>query len=129
LKIIFIDSSSIILDTLQMLMKNFSDSFDTSFYQNPADIVNMIELGSLEFDILFSEIIFKNLDGINLIKRVKESKKFKEKRVAIITKEYNKERLNTLNSFGVNDIFTKSIYSDHLEIFLSDVIAREIKVI
>jgi len=129
LKIIFLDDSNIVLETLQMLMDNVTDAIDTFFYKDAKEILKLLELDNLEFDILFSEILFNNLDGMNLITIIKENPKFKDKKVVIITKENDKKKIDALKYLGIKEVFTKSIYSNHLEVFLNNIIRQEMRVL
>jgi len=129
LKIIFLDDSNIVLETLQMLMNNVTDTIDTFFYKDAKEILKLLELDNLEFDILFSEILFNNLDGMNLITVIKENPKFKDKKVVIITKENDKKKIAALKYLGIKEVFTKSIYSNHLEVFLNNIIRQEMRVL
>lgn len=129
MKIIFLDDSNIVLETLQMLMDNVTDAIDTFFYKDAKEILKLLELDNLEFDILFSEILFNNLDGMNLITIIKENPKFKDKKVVIITKENDKKKIDALKYLGIKEVFTKSIYSNHLEVFLNNIIRQEMRVL
>ena len=86
MKIIFLDNSQVVLETLRMLMKNFDSTIETHFYSQTKEIEKRIESQTLEFDILFSELIFYDTVGIALITAIKEHPKYKDKKVSIITK-------------------------------------------
>lgn len=122
IKIVFLDGSQIVLNTLEMVMKNFLDEFDTFFCHDPVHFISQLEDEKFEFDILFCEVLFNSFCIKELFKKIRSSKKYAHVKIAIITKEYDEDKLIYLNEYGIEDIFIKSIESDHVENFLKSMI-------
>ncbi|QOY55307.1 response regulator [Candidatus Sulfurimonas marisnigri] len=126
MKIIFIDDSTIVLDTLKSLVLEMIDSkiIVCDFFTDSISIKKMIEEESLEYDLMFIDINMPIITGYDLAKTAKKIKKYKYKPIIAITSEYTSEAKEDGKKAGIDGWFIKSITQDSLQLSIVNAIKQ-----
>ena len=117
MKIIFVDDSTIVLETLKSLVLDMIDSkmIVCDFISDSASVKKMIENETLEYDLMFVDINMPLVSGYDLAKSAKEIAKYKYKSIIAITSEFTDESKEVGEKAGIDGWFIKSIKQDSLQ--------------
>ena len=126
MKIIFVDDSTIVLETLKSLVLEMIDSnmIECEFLNNSQKVKDMIENESLEYDLMFVDINMPNVMGYDLAKAAKKIQKYKYKSIIAITSEFTDEAKTVGKESGIDGWFIKSITQDSLQSSIVDSIKQ-----
>ena len=126
MKIIFVDDSSIVLDTLKSLVQDMIDSkmIECRFEASSSDVKKMIENETLEYDLMFVDINMPNTTGFELASFAKSIAKYRYKTIVAITSEFTNEAKKHGRESGIDGWFMKSITQDSLQSSIVDVIKQ-----
>ncbi len=90
---------------------------------NGADALKLIENAGRHYDVVFSDVSMPNMNGFELLKRVKRQARFKDLPVIMLTSEHRQEDLAMgqrlgctyymLKPFGVDELH-KALNAAHL---------------
>ena len=78
MKIVFVDDSDIVLETLKSLVLEMIDAkmIECEFLDDSSKVKQMIEDEALEYDLMFVDINMPNISGYDLAKCAKEIEKY-----------------------------------------------------
>jgi len=126
MKIIFVDDSKIVLETLKSLVLEIVESkmIKCEFLNDSLIVKKMLENESLEYDLMFVDINMPNVTGYELAKTAKNIQKYKYKSIIAITSEYTEEAKELGNKFGIDGWFLKTITQDSLQLSIVDTIKK-----
>ncbi len=126
MKIIFVDDSTIVLQTLKSLVSEMIESkiIKFEFINDSLSVKKMIEDETLEYDLLFVDINMPNVTGYELAKAAKSKQKYKYKSIIAITSEFTDEAKEIGKEFGIDGWFIKSITQDSLQSSIVDTIKK-----
>ena len=124
MKIVFIDNSTIVLDTLKLLVAEIIDSkmIDCEFLSDSNEVKKMIESETIEYDLLFLETNLCDVTGYEIAISAKKTNKYKDKPIVAITTEYTKEAQEIGEKAGIQAWLIKSIVQDNLQQSLNEII-------
>jgi len=124
MKIVFIDNSTIVLDTLKVLVAEIIDSMviDCQFFSDSNEVKKMIEDEVLEYDLLFLDTKLLDVTGYEIAILAKKINKYKDKPIVAITTEYTQEAQEMGKRIGIQGWLVKSIVEDNLQSSLCEII-------
>jgi CheY-like chemotaxis protein len=108
-KLVFIDDSSVILKTLDLILKDLveEENIEYKTFNDPFELLDQLESGELDFDLLFVDIYMPTLDGYELTKKIREMERHKYKPIIALTTEVSKDSKVKGKSAGLNGWITK----------------------
>jgi len=126
MKIIFVDDSAIVLETLKSLVLDMINSkmITCDFINDSTLVKKMIEDETLDYDLMFVDIDMPNVTGYDLAKSAKQTKKYLYKPIIAITSKFNDESKKFGKEVGIDGWFIKTISQDSLQSSISDVIKQ-----
>lgn len=126
MKIIFVDDSNIVLESLKSLVLDMIDSkmIECDFIINSEDVKKMIEDETLEYDLMFVDIDMPKVTGYDLAKTAKNMQKYKYKPIIAITSRFNDESKKLGIESGIDGWFIKTISEDSLQSSISNIIKQ-----
>lgn len=129
MKVIFVDDSKIVLETLKSLVLEMIESnlIECEFYSSSLDVKERLEKESLEYDLMFVDINMPNITGYDLASVAKSIVKYKFKPIIAITSQYTQEAREKGNESGIDGWFIKSITQDYLQSSIADTIKKLMK--
>lgn len=115
-KVILVDDSKTILATAEMAVENLVASNTISFktYLNPAELLEALESGNEDYDMLISDINMPQLNGLDLAAKLKANVVFKNKPILILTTESSADMKAKGKSIGVTGWLVKPFSNEKL---------------
>ena len=125
-KIVFIDSSKTVLMNIENYLKDFvsSDIIKIRFYENPEHFIEYAQKDS-RFDIIFTAINMAEMNGIEMIKKVKEVNNLTNVKIIALTTENNLEIQKFAKQNGFYGWLTKPFSMNKLTSVISNLIKEE----
>ncbi len=113
---ILVDDSKTILATAEMAVEDLVDNGTISFntYLNPAELLESLENGSEDYDMLISDINMPQLNGLDLAAKLKANAAFKNKPILILTTESSAEMKAKGKAIGVTGWLVKPFSNEKL---------------
>ncbi len=126
MKIIFVDDSNVVLETLKALVLEMIDSkmITCKFFNNSLHVKKMLEEESLEYDIMFTDIDMPDVDGYQLAASAKKINKYRYKSIIAITSRFTDESKELGRKAGIDGWFIKSIAQDSLQSSIVETIKK-----
>jgi len=126
MKVVFVDDSTIVLDTLKSLVIEMIEdgSIECEFLSNSAKVKKMIKKETLEYDLMFVDINMPEVSGYDLAKSAKKRDKYQYKPIIAITSEFTDEAKELGKKSGIDGWFIKSITQDSLQSSIVDAIKQ-----
>jgi len=117
MKIIFLDNSTIVLQTLKTLVLELIENkeIECEFIDDERHLYRALQEQTLEFEILFSEITLQNISGYEVAKYARTIEKYQDKRIVAITTLFKDEEKQKGLDIGIDAWFVKSITQDSLQ--------------
>ena len=115
-KVILVDDSKTILATAQMAMDELESSGQVTLttYLNPAELLDMLQSGQEDYDMLISDINMPQLNGLDLAQTLKQDPAFKHKPILILTTESSAEMKAQGKAIGVTGWLVKPFSNEKL---------------
>jgi len=126
MKIIFVDDSTIVLETLKSLVLEIVESkmIKCEFINDSLIVKKMLENETLEYDLMFVDINMPNVTGYELANVAKNIQKYRYKSIIAITSEFTDEARAVGEKSGIDGWFIKSITQDSLQSSIVDTIKK-----
>lgn len=123
-KVILVDDSKTILATAEMAVEDLVSSGAIEFitYLNPAELLDALESGSENYDMLISDINMPQLNGLDLAAKLKANASFKNKPILILTTESSAEMKSRGKAIGVTGWLVKPFSNEKLNKAISMVL-------
>ena len=114
--VIIVDDSKTILATAQMAVDELESSgaIELKSYLNPAELLEDLESGNVDYDMLISDINMPQLNGLDLSEKLKANPKFKNKPILILTTESSAEMKAKGKAIGVTGWLVKPFSNEKL---------------
>lgn len=114
LKIMIVDDDELSLEMMETLLE-FND-FDPFKIKNPKDALELLK--KEKFDVLISDYMMPGMNGLNLIKKIRE---FDNDVIVLFTTAYVRDIFeDSIHTLGVRKLFTKPVNVDELLKYLDD---------
>lgn len=115
-KLILVDDSKTILATAAMAIEELelSGAVSMKTYLNPAELLENLQNGNEDYDMLISDINMPQLNGLDLATTLKRDPKFKNKPILILTTESSAEMKARGKEIGVTGWLVKPFSNEKL---------------
>lgn len=115
-KVILVDDSKTILATATMAMEELEESGVVSMktYLNPAELLRDLQSGTVDYDMLISDINMPQLNGLDLAQTLKQDPVFKNKPILILTTESSADMKAKGKAIGVTGWLVKPFSNEKL---------------
>ena len=115
-RVILVDDSKTILATAEMAVEDLVNTDTISFttYLNPAELLEALESGNEDYDMLISDINMPQLNGLDLAQKLKTNEAFKNKPILILTTESSAEMKSKGKAIGVTRWLVKPFSNEKL---------------
>jgi two-component system chemotaxis response regulator CheY len=115
-RVILVDDSKTILATAEMAVEDLVNTDTISFttYLNPAELLEALESGSEDYDMLISDINMPQLNGLDLAAKLKANEGFKNKPILILTTESSADMKAKGKAIGVTGWLVKPFSNEKL---------------
>jgi two-component system chemotaxis response regulator CheY len=123
-RVILVDDSKTILATAEMAVEDLVNTDTISFttYLNPAELLEALESGNEDYDMLISDINMPQLNGLDLAAQLKANANFKNKPILILTTESSAEMKAKGKAIGVTGWLVKPFSNEKLNKAISMVL-------
>lgn len=105
-KIAIVDDEQEILNILNNFLSR-REELEVETFSNPEAALSSLLSG--KYDLIISDIMMPNLDGVELLKKIKE--KNKSQKVIMMTAYSTENRIIECDEYGVDDYITKPFIS------------------
>ncbi|ABB44248.1 response regulator receiver domain protein (CheY-like) [Sulfurimonas denitrificans DSM 1251] len=123
-KVVFVDDSKAVLASVELaveeLVANGSISFDT--YSNPAEFLEKVTSGSVDYDLLFTDINMPQMSGLELSKKLKDIASIRQKPILALTTENSTEIKQTGKDIGIAGWVVKPFSNDKIVLAIKKVL-------
>jgi two-component system chemotaxis response regulator CheY len=104
-RVVLVDDSSVIHIQIEMIFKEMVESGIISLngYLNPLEFLEGVKSGNIDFDLIITDINMPQMNGLDLVKSIKEVSGYERKPVLIMTTETDQSliaRAKELNVTG-----------------------------
>ncbi|MBL0708490.1 MAG: response regulator [Sulfurimonas sp.] len=115
-RVILVDDSKTILATAEMAVEDLVNTDTISFttYLNPAELLEALESGAEDYDMLISDINMPQLNGLDLSAKLKANAAFKNKPILILTTESSADMKAKGKAIGVTGWLVKPFSNEKL---------------
>lgn len=115
--IIFVDDSRTVLATARMTFEDLEQEGELNILtrSNPLTFLEELESGSIDFDLLVSDINMPEMNGLDMVRRVKEMEEFKTRPIVMLTTEDSAEMKAKGKGIGVSGWIVKPMNTVRLQ--------------
>jgi len=115
-RVILVDDSRAIIATAELALEGIISSGDIEFksYLNPMELLEALQNGSENFDLLISDVNMPQLNGLDLARQIKADARYATKPIIILTTESSNEMKMTGKEIGVTGWMVKPFSDDKL---------------
>ncbi len=116
-RVILVDDSRTILATAQMALEDLiaNDTISFTTYLNPTELLDALESGNEDYDMLISDINMPQLNGLDLAEKLKTNASFKNKPILILTTESSAQMKARGKAIGVTGWLVKPFSNEKLK--------------
>jgi two-component system chemotaxis response regulator CheY len=115
-RVILVDDSRAIVATAELALEGIINSGEIEFksYLNPMELLEALQNGSENFDLLISDVNMPQLNGLDLSRQIKADARYATKPIIILTTESSNEMKMTGKEIGVTGWMVKPFSEDKL---------------
>lgn len=115
-KVIIVDDSKTVVATAEMALEDLvaKDMIQFAGYLNPVELLQDLQSGAADFDLLISDVNMPQMNGLDLASRIKADPKFKNKPILILTTESSAEMKQKGKELGVTGWMVKPFSDEKL---------------
>ncbi|MDD2356414.1 MAG: response regulator [Thiovulaceae bacterium] len=115
-KVIIVDDSRAVVATAELALDEMINSGVIEFksYLNPMELLDALQNGSEDFDLLISDVNMPQLNGLDLARSIKSDERYKNKPIIILTTESSNEMKMTGKEIGVTGWMVKPFSDEKL---------------
>jgi two-component system chemotaxis response regulator CheY len=88
-KVVFVDDSKTVLASVEVGLEDMVNAgqIEIVTFSNPLDFLELVNAGSIDFDLMFVDINMPEMNGIDLVLEMKKIDTYKSKPVLVLTTE------------------------------------------
>lgn len=115
-RVIIVDDSRAIVATAELALEEMiaSGTIDFKSYLNPMELLEALQNGSENFDLLITDVNMPQLNGLDLAKAIKADDRHKTKPILVLTTESSNEMKMAGKEIGVTGWMVKPFSDDKL---------------
>ncbi|MDP1784281.1 MAG: response regulator [Sulfuricurvum sp.] len=108
-RVIIVDDSRAVVATAELALDEMISSGLIEFksYLNPAELLEALQNGTENFDLLISDVNMPQLNGLDLARAIKADDRYKTKPIIILTTESSNEMKMAGKEIGVTGWMVK----------------------
>jgi two-component system chemotaxis response regulator CheY len=102
-KVVFVDDSKAVLASVELAVEELVNNKSIVFYtfSNPAEFLEKIKAGEIEYDMLFTDINMPQMTGLELAKSLKSIDSLRQKPILALTTENSAEMKQAGKEIGI----------------------------
>ncbi|ADU66326.1 response regulator [Desulfurispirillum indicum] len=114
--VILVDDSRTILASAELALEDIIQAGQIHFltYSNPQQFLDEVFAGSVDYDLLISDINMPQVSGLEVSARLKQDPRFKSKPILILTTESSAEMKEKGKAIGVTGWMVKPFSDEKL---------------
>ncbi|WP_304543407.1 response regulator [Sulfurimonas microaerophilic] len=115
-KVIIVDDSRAVIATAELALDEIIGSGLIEFksYLNPLELLEALQNGTEDFDLLISDVNMPQLNGLELSRQIKADARYANKPIIILTTESSNEMKMTGKEIGVTGWMVKPFNNEKL---------------
>lgn len=115
--IVFVDDSRTVLATAKMTFEELEAEGKITILtrNNPKAFLEELEAGNIDFDLLVSDVNMPEINGLEMVRRIKQMERFKTRPVVMLTTEDSIEIKAEGKSIGVSGWMVKPMNTVRLQ--------------
>lgn len=115
-RVLFVDDSKTVLATVELAVADMVDEglITSGFYSEPVDFFEKIVNGEETYDLLFVDINMPKLNGLELVKKIKDIEEYRQKPILVLTTENSNEMKQKGKELGVTGWIVKPFVDDKI---------------
>ncbi|MDD5156514.1 response regulator [Sulfurimonas sp.] len=115
-RVIIVDDSKAVIATAELALEEMISSRAIEFisYLNPAQLLEALQNGSENFDLLISDVNMPQMNGLDLSRAIKADERYKTKPIIILTTESSNEIKMMGKEIGVTGWMVKPFSDEKL---------------
>jgi len=115
--IVFVDDSKTVLATARMTFEELEEEGKINIitHNNPVVFLQELEEGKIDFDLLVSDVNMPEMNGMEMVRKVKQMDRFKTRPVVMLTTEDSAEMKAEGKSIGVSGWMVKPMNTVRLQ--------------
>jgi two-component system chemotaxis response regulator CheY len=115
-KVIIVDDSRAVIATAELALDEMISSGTIEFksYLNPLELLEALQNGSENFDLLISDVNMPQLNGLDLSRKIKADDRYKNKPIIILTTESSSDLKMVGKEIGVTGWMVKPFSDEKL---------------
>lgn len=116
-RVIIVDDSRAVIATAELALEGMINSGVIEFksYLNPAELLEALQNGSENFDLLISDVNMPQMNGLDLARAVKADARYATKPILILTTESSEEMKMAGKQIGVTGWMVKPFTDEKLQ--------------
>ena len=115
-RVIIVDDSRAVVATAELALEEMISSGVIEFksYLNPVELLEALQGGVENFDLLISDVNMPQLNGLDLVRSIKSDARYKTKPIIILTTESSNELKMAGKEIGVTGWMVKPFSDEKL---------------
>lgn len=115
-KVVIVDDSKTIIATAEMAVEDLVSSglIEFTSFINPEELLAAAQGGTLDYDLLITDINMPQMNGLDLSTHLKSMEKFKNKPILVLTTESSAEMKAKGKAIGVTGWMVKPFDGEKL---------------
>lgn len=116
-RVLIVDDSRAVIATAELALEGMIDSGTIEFksYLNPTELLDALQSGSENFDLLISDVNMPQMNGLDLARAIKADERYKTKPILILTTESSDEMKMAGKEIGVTGWMVKPFTDEKLQ--------------
>lgn len=115
-RVIIVDDSRAVVATAELALEEMINSGTIEFksYLNPMELLEALQSGTENFDLLISDVNMPQLNGLDLSRSIKADDRYKNKPIIILTTESSNDLKMVGKEIGVTGWMVKPFSDEKL---------------
>ena len=115
-RVIIVDDSRAVVATAELALEEMINSGTIEFksYLNPVELLDALQGGNENFDLLISDVNMPQMNGLDLSRAIKSDERYKNKPIIILTTESSNDMKMLGKEIGVTGWMVKPFSDDKL---------------
>jgi len=124
-KVVIVDDSKAVIGMVDLALTDLREAgaIDFAVYQNPLDVVALIEAGNFDFDLMFCDVNMPQMSGYELVQNVKGCAKVASKPILMLTTEAGADSKETAKKLGVTGFIAKPFSEQKIQMAVKKLLA------
>ncbi len=123
-KVVFVDDSKTVLVSVEMAVEDLvaAGSIEFITYDNPLELLEDVDNGSLSYDLLFTDINMPQMNGLDLARKLKANPAIRQKPILALTTENSAEIKQAGKQIGIAGWVVKPFSNEKINMAVKKVL-------